>query len=68
MLPLLTLSVKAAIDPSARSFTLLSEARGNLTFIPYTAEQRQLVAKNIENLFSVFVYLDRFGSTENPRS
>ena len=38
---------------NAQTITTLSDARGNFTFVPYTAEQRVQVSKNVESLLSV---------------
>ena len=37
------------------TFSLLSQTREKITFVPYTAEQRQLVANNVEKLMSMYV-------------
>ncbi|KAI8904318.1 hypothetical protein EDD86DRAFT_249693 [Gorgonomyces haynaldii] len=41
------------------SYSLLGQTRANITFLPYTPEQRLQIAQSVENLFDFYVHIDQ---------
>jgi hypothetical protein len=41
------------------TFTLLKQERPNITFVPYTAEQRQEVTNTMNSLMSIYVHREQ---------
>ena len=68
MLFLSALFASSSAQAGPRTFSLLNQSRDNVTFVPYTAEQRVQVAQAVDNLMSVYVNreskLDYYGKVK----